>query len=123
VASGVSYPRYEFWPRLPSATKLVYRYIKKTPLSASTDYPLVALKSEVILWGALAELAVWPGLPERPNPFFSTDLHKTYVGLFEDGLNESILGDLNRAQQMITYSDDDRGYPVDANFIQEHGLA
>jgi hypothetical protein len=123
VAAGVSIPRYEFWPRIPSGTKLVYRYVKKTPLSANTDYPVESLKSEVLVWGALAELTLWPGTPERKNPFFSIDLHREYDTLFEKGLQESILNDEDRAQRMITYAEDDRGYPADARFIQEHGLA
>lgn len=123
VVSGVSYPRYEFWPRIPSGTKLNYRYVKKTPLATGTDRPVEELKAEVLVWGALAELSMWPGTAERPNPFFSADTNKMYEEYFERGLQESIMNDLDRAQRLITYAEDDRGYPADARFIQEHGLA
>lgn len=123
IASGVSNARYEFWPRIPAGTKLVIRYLTKTELSAATDYPLSAVPSRVILYGALARAALWPGTAERPNPFFSMDMHAQYEELFQRTLQEAVIRDQDRAQNLVTYSEDDRGYPADARFIQEHGLA
>lgn len=123
IASGVSNARYEFWPRTPSGTKLVVRYLTKTELVNSTDYPLDAVPSRVLVYGALARAAIWPGTTERPNPFFSMDVHQQYEDLFQRSLQEAIVRDQARAQNLIIYAEDDRGYPADARFIQEHGLA
>ncbi len=123
VSGGVSIPRYEFWPRIPGGTKIVYRYVKKVPLVLGSDYPETELRAEVITWGALAELCLWPGTPDKPNPFFNIELHQNYKKLFDEGLQDSVMHDMDRAQRLITYAEDDRGYPADARFIQEHGLA
>ena len=123
ITSGVSYPRFEFWPRIPSGTKLIWRYIEQNPLSASTDYPITVVSPRVLVYGALALACLWPGSAERPNPYFSLDNHREYNKLYEELLQEAVIKDQNRAQNFMSYAEDDRGYPADARFIQEHGLA
>lgn len=121
-STGVVTPRYEFFPRLVSGAHLVYRYIKNATLTANTDYPISTLRSEALVWGALAELALWPGTSERPNPFFSIDQHREYDKMFLEAVQDSEQTDLDRAQRMLIYDDDSMGYPADAKFMQERGL-
>ena len=123
VSSGVTYPRYEFYPRLSSGTHLVARYVKDSSLSANSDYPISMIKPEAIIYGALSDLCIWPGTPERQNLYFNLELHAKYVKLFEDAVHDSEMDDLDYSQRMITYAESDLGYPNDANFIQSHGLA
>lgn len=122
TSAGVVYPRYEFWPQPPAGTTFIYRYFATSDLSAASDRPVEALKPETLVYGALAELALWPGTLERPNPFFSVDIHKSYVKLFEDALSDSELGDLDRMQRMLIHDDDNFGFPADANWLQSHGI-
>jgi hypothetical protein len=121
VASGVAFPRFEFYPRIPAGTHLVYRYYGDSELSSNSSYPVTMIKPEAITFGALSELAMWPGLPDRPNPYFNMDIHKEYDKMFMDALQDSELADLERSQRMLIYPDGD-GFPNDANFIQSHGL-
>lgn len=123
ISSGVSYPRFEFWPRIPSGTKLIWRYIDRVELVNGTDYPITMVSPKVLVYGALALAAMWPGTAERPNPFFGIEQHREYNKLYEQYLQESILRDQDRAQNFMSYAEDDRGYPADARFVQEHGLA
>jgi hypothetical protein len=121
IASGVSYPRYEFYPRIPGGTHLLYRYFADSVLSANSDTIVTMIQPEAIIFGALSELAMWPGLSERPNPYFNMDTHREYDKMFQDILHESEMNDLERAQRMLIYQDGD-GYPNDANFFQAHGI-
>lgn len=123
VSAGVAYPRYEFWPRIPASTHLIYRYVANAELTANADFPITLLKAETLVYGALSELCLWPGTPERQNMYFNMDLHQKYTTLFDNALQQSILSDLDRSQRMLTYDDASIGFPRDANFIQAHGLA
>jgi hypothetical protein len=123
VSSGISTPRFEFWPRIPEGTHIVYRYVKDSTLSANTDYPLVTIRPEALIYGALADLCLWPGSKEDPNQYFNLELHKKYSDMADDAIHDSEMDDLERSQRMLTYDDNQVGYPSDASFIQAHGLA
>lgn len=121
-STGVVTPRYEFFPRISPGSHIVFRYVRNASLSANTDYPISTLRSEALVWGALAELALWPATPERPNPFFSIDQHREYDKMFLEAVQDSEQSDLDRSQRMLIYDDDSMGYPADARFMQERGL-
>jgi hypothetical protein len=123
VANGVTYPRYEFWPKIEAGTHLVGKYIKTSELTSNSSYPISIVKPEAILYGALADLCLWPVMADRPNPFHNLELHDKYVKMFEDAVHDSEMADLDISQRMITYPEQDGGYPADANFLQAHGLA
>lgn len=122
ITAGVSYPRYEFWPRPAAGSQLVYRYYGNSDLAANTSRIITMLKPEAVVFGALSELALWPGSPEQPNPFFSIDIHKQYVKLFEDAVHDSEMADLDRAQRMLMHDENNFGVPLDANWLQSHGI-
>jgi hypothetical protein len=123
VASGVSYPRYEFWPRIASGAHIAYQYIKDHSLSSNSTYLITSLPSEAVVYGALADLAMVPGSGERPNPLFSLDIHREYSKMFEDAVHDGEMADLERSQRMIFYDDAGINFPGDASFAQSHGLA
>lgn len=122
VVAGVAYPRYEFWPRPSAGTILVYRYYANSDLTNNASYLIPILKPEAVVYGALAELALWPGSQEKPNPFFSIDIHKQYAKLFEDAVHDSEMADLDRSQRLLVYDDVNQGIPLDANWLQSHGI-
>jgi hypothetical protein len=122
ITAGVTYPRYEFWPRPSEGTNLVFRYYASTELSTNSSYIIPGLKPEAVVFGALSELALWPGSPEKPNTFFSIDIHKQYVKLFEDAVHDSEMADLDKSQRMLMYDDTNQGVPLDANWLQSHGI-
>jgi hypothetical protein len=55
---------------------------------------------EVLIAGALAQAALWPGTGEKPNPYFNTGLAKTKADEFKYGV------------QMLSLRDDEQ-YPDD----------
>jgi hypothetical protein len=121
--NNVRVPRLEFWPRIEVERELVYRYYKNHTLSADSDRIIDALRPECLVYGALAELALWPGTGAKPNPFFSPDSHRQYTEMLDEAFQNSVMNDLDRSQTMILDSDDGGlGYPIDAKFMQSHGL-
>lgn len=122
VSSGVSYPRYEFWPRIPAGTHIVARYVKTSELSSNSAYPITVLLPEAIIYGALVDLCLVPVLGDKPNPYFNLELHAKYVKMFDDAVHDSEMSDLDLAQRMITYDDGSSYPPADASFLQSHGL-
>jgi len=123
VASGVSYPRYEFWPKITPGTHLVGRYVKDSELTSNSSYPITMIKPEAIIYGALVDLCLLPSVAGQPNPYFNLELHSKYVKMFEDAVHDSEMADLDIAQNMIVYDDQDSYPPRDAAFIQAHALA
>lgn len=67
--SGV--PRFELWPRPTASGYLTYKYYRNTPdLSDDTDTIIFPFTEELIMSGAISELARHPGTAEKPNPYF-----------------------------------------------------
>lgn len=122
TVNGVSYPRFEFWPRVPGSTHLVYRYYPKAELASNSDYLITMIKPEAVVYGALADISLWPGTAERPNPLHNMDTHKRYYELADQEMHYSEMADTERSQRMILYDDGGMGYPNDAAFAQAHGL-
>lgn len=88
--SAGTLPQYEVWPYNTSARTLYYTYIKRgADLSADTDIPIWPLRSDVIVAGALADVARWPGTADEPNPYFTRpEYWKMYESEFEDKMIE-----------------------------------
>lgn len=120
-SDGTVYPRYEFWPRVQAQRFYSYRYRYNPELTANTDRILSTISPEVLVYGALAHAAAWPGTRDKPNPFFSSEVHASYAKLYDNALQNSIQQDLERAQDMIQIADDPRRtFPFDAKYIQSH---
>lgn len=120
-SDGTVYPRYEFWPRVQAKRFYSYRYRSNPELNSNTDRIISTLSPEVLVYGALAHAAAWPGTAEKANPFFSTENHASYMKLYDNALQNSIQQDLERTQDMITVADDPRRtFPFDAKYVQSH---
>lgn len=118
---GTIIPRYEFWPKVLAERPYDYRYRKLKDLANGTDRILEALHPEAVVFGALSQAAVWPGLAGKPNPFFSQELHASYKKMYEEALAQSILVDENLDQQIVKIGDDvTRRFPFDAKYLQNH---
>lgn len=115
--------RVELWPRPSAAKTFSFWYvIKPALLSASTDKPIFPIRGDSLRWGAMAEIALWPGLSTSPNPYFNLELHKVYDKRFGDEIAKIALEDQNLMQTNIAY--DDYGglpfAPIDASYLQRH---
>ncbi len=75
-SDNVIIPRYELWPRPSAETLVMYRYYKNSELSAASDRPIDVLRPEAIIYGALMDIAMWPGTGQKPNPLFNMEVHK-----------------------------------------------
>ena len=61
--------RQEIWPRQQADFIYPYLYKRAVPdLVLPTDTTIGAVTGDIIVEGALADLCMWPGTPEVPNP-------------------------------------------------------
>jgi hypothetical protein len=69
---------YEWWPQPTSARVYPALYFTRPPTLADTDTlpGVLAQRGDVLVTGALAECAQWPGTGDRPNPYFNLNLHR-----------------------------------------------
>lgn len=102
-ATNGAIPRYEIYPRPPIETPVSYpyRYIRRpAELTAATDVPIYPMRTETLRYGALAELAKWPGTADRPNPYFDPNIFAEQESAFQDSLGRD-----NRIDQEINPTD------------------
>lgn len=91
--------RYEAWPRPTAARTYVARYNKQAArLSDDATFTgVLADGGEVVIAGALARAASWPGTIDQRNPLFNLALAQTYRTEFEQGLQRLSLKDDNES--------------------------
>lgn len=118
--------QYEAWPYASTQQVLRYFYVKRgSDLVNPTDTPIFPIRSDVIVKGALADAARWPGTAEQPNLMFGrVDAWQTFQGEYEE---EMI--DLERQDEDIyltwLQTNPYAGLPfipLSANFIQSHAI-
>lgn len=89
--------RYELWPSPPDARVYHATYLKALP--DPTDATLLpgvfGQKRQLLLTGALARAAEWPGTETRRNPYFNLPLARSFRDQFSRGLDEAMLEDEN----------------------------
>lgn len=69
TSASAPLPRQEIWPR--QQADYVYPYLYKRhldDLNLPIDTTIGAVSGDIIVEGALADLCMWPGTPEVPNP-------------------------------------------------------
>lgn len=117
--------RYEMWPRTNGPHTYPYRYLRKMPLlSANSDRPLFPVRGDTILEGALADLALWPGTPDVPNPYYDISLHREHEKRFIRKMQDTEIELQSGAQTWISYLGEGINMaPIDAAFMQAHGIA
>lgn len=116
--------RYELWPRRTGGQTYPFKYIPKLALmSAPSDRPVFPVRGDIILEGALAECAIWPGTKDAPNPYYDIQLHRTHEARFWKGLYDLEREVQMTAQSWISYGDTSLPYaPLDAAYLQAHGI-
>ena len=124
LTAGV--PQYEAWPYSSSTRMIWYLYIKQgTDLVNDTDVPIWPIRSDIIVYGALADASRWPGTREAPNPWFARpDIWKGYEGQFQDTLVEIERQDEDTYMTWLAGTDFG-SYPfapLSAAFIQQHAI-
>lgn len=115
-------PQYEAWPYASAARTLYYTYILRgDDLVNDEDTPIWPIRSDVIVQGALADAAKWPGTAEQPNPYFARpDLWKAYEAAFEDLMIEIERRDEDIYMRSLKYPMFTQFAPISANWMQSH---
>ena len=70
------------------------------------------------------ELSLWPGLAEKPNPYYSMDNYRLHKQAYEEERHACELDDQDIDMTWVTYPDYDGlpWAPIDAKFIQSHDV-
>jgi hypothetical protein len=86
-------PRYRVYP-LGAAT-LTAIYHRQPPRLTDGDVftGVLADGAETLVAGALAQAALWPGTPDKPNPYFNAGLAQTKAQEFRIGIQNLSLHD------------------------------
>ncbi len=76
ITPTIGYARYEWWPVSPTARAYPARYNKQEDRLTDSDTfaGVLADAGEIIVIGALAQAAEWPGSPDMKNPYFNLGL-------------------------------------------------
>lgn len=120
--------QYELWPYATAQKNYPYYYIRRPEaLSDGTTFegPL-ADRGDLILLGAIAEAAEWPGLEDRKNPYFNLQLAERKRKQFNEEL--AIL-ELRDEEVYLTWLETVSWInrvpfaPIDSKFLQSHDVA
>lgn len=116
--------RYELWPH-PTVQKMyTYSYERRIPDLADTDTPPPIIRSDILVKGALADLARWPGTPERRNmmydPYFAQ--WKSREAEFQQELDKAIVEDQSILFTDLSFGSSLHFYPIDSNFMRNHAF-
>lgn len=99
VTATLGRMRYEYWPAPISPRTYPYWYVK-TPEALADDLPFGGVlghrASTVLTAGALVRCSRWPGLPDKPNPYFNL------------GLARDLETKWQQTQQGLSLSDDNQ---------------
>lgn len=87
--------QYEYWPR-PTSNRSYPAFYNKLAADLNENSVfngVFAEAGEVLINGALAEAARWPGTPDKPNPYFNAGLARDKQADFDRGVQELSLRD------------------------------
>jgi hypothetical protein len=117
--------RYELWPRTVTQKAFPFLYMSKPSLfSAASDKAVFPLRGDVLIEGALAELAIWPGTSEKPNPYYQLGTHRAHEERFLKMVAQCEVEDQESTQTRVRYPDENLFLeaPVDGVFLQKHSF-
>lgn len=91
--------QYSYWPRPTAARSYPAIYNKQAArINDTTVFSgVLADGADVIIDGALAEAALWPGTTDLPNPYFSVNTAREKKAAFLDGVQHLSLRDDDQA--------------------------
>lgn len=86
---------YEWWPRPSAARAYPALYLKRPQTLVDTDTlpGVLGQRGDVLVTGALAECAAWPGTAGRPNPYFNLQTHRLKKLEFDEDVKALMLRD------------------------------
>ena len=114
-------PMYEVWPHMLSERDIQYLYWLIDPdITASAIVPYT-ISGDMLEDFALAELSMWPGSIERPNPMFNIRNERVYRGRFSETLQDLMVED-EEIQLTEIWNDADIGWLFDAAYLQTHSV-
>lgn len=121
--------RYEIWPHQKAQYVYPYMYVSRPPdlSDAGASLPR-AIRGDVLLEGALANCARWPGpSKDAPNPFFNLNLAMQHDSRFISMVAEMARTDDEIMEGDVTYSSLSAmpfaSIPFgDARYLQSHAL-
>lgn len=118
-------PVFELWPYTTTQRNYQVRYFKQLPdLANPTDEPMWPITGDTLVRGALADLSLWPGTVERPNPMFgrSEQLNRLYRAEFDQKLGDAEQKDENLMMTWLQSADWMAWprAPIDAKWMQSH---
>jgi len=125
VPSGqtVSVPRYELWPHKTSQAVYAYLYeARPTDLEDSGAYLPRYIHGDVLVEMALEQAALWPGLSDKPNPYFNRDLARHHASRAEQLIMERERQDEEVMVSNVNYTYDNVTYIGDSDWMQKHSL-
>jgi hypothetical protein len=87
--------QYEYWPRPTAARSYPARYNKQADTLNDTDTftGVLADGAQILIAGALAQAAQWPGTGDRPNPYFNAAIATAKQLEFRQGIQTLSLRD------------------------------
>jgi hypothetical protein len=87
--------QYEYWPAPTAARSYPAFYNKMAArLDDTTTFSgVMAEAADVLVAGALAQAALWPGTPDLPNPYFNAALAREKKAEFLQGVQQLSLRD------------------------------
>jgi|SRR3990172_3096981 len=87
--------QYEYWPQPSSARSYPALYNRQVPKLVDGDALLGVLADAgpVLVVGALAQAARWPGTPDLKNPYFNVELARAHDATFREDVQKLSLRD------------------------------
>ena len=117
--------RYELWPRTVTEKIFPFMYMSKQALMPTkSDRAVAPLRGDVVIEGALSELALWPGTGAKPNPYFQLGTHREHEQRFIKMVAQCEVEDQELLQTRIHYPDENLFLeaPIDGRFLQRHSF-
>jgi hypothetical protein len=123
-------PRFELWPRQQADFVYPYLYKRAIPdLVNPNDKPIGAVRGDIVLEGALAELASWPGSPTLPNPKYNPVQYNIHRRRQRELIDSALLRDRSIMERDLSWVSAYFNLPyapipaaLSARFAQSHVL-
>ncbi len=120
-------PRYELWPHQMSAKPYPFLYESRVTDLVDGGVLPKYIRGDVLMEGALAQCAKWPGTNDYPNPYFNLQLSQFHESSFRQQVFEMERQDDETAEQDVRYANvSSMPWAVvpwmDAKFLQSHAF-
>lgn len=123
-------PRFEVWPQQTAPYVIPFMYEKRFPdLNDSNGELPRFIPGNVLLEGALAQAARWPGLDaDHRNPYFSLPLSQMHQAIYDKQVRELEINDDNVYGRDVSYGQQSGlqfcpyPFPVNDAYLQLHAI-